>query len=118
LSKQLNKTYYIHGDFHPGNVVAADRAAYLAIDPKGIVGHIGYDIAVFLNNLEWWQRKHPDVREFLQTAIEQFSTAFSINKREIREWAFAYMVIGAWWSFDEMPEHYDNEVVLSDVWGV
>lgn len=37
---------------------------------------------------------------------------------EIREWAFAYMVIGAWWTFDEMPEHYDNNFAEIDIWDV
>ena len=118
LSRQPNKTYYIHGDFHPGNIVTSDRSVYLVIDPKGILGHIGYDIAVFLNNLHWWQRTNPNVGDFLHTAIAQFSRAFEMSAIEIREWAFAYMVIGAWWNFEDMPEHYDGDVAMSDVWGV
>lgn len=61
LSVQPGRTFYLHGDFHPGNIVTAKREPYLVIDPKGIVGHVGYDIAVFLNNLHWWQRDRPDV---------------------------------------------------------
>jgi streptomycin 6-kinase len=63
----------LHGDYHPGNVVNATRESYLAIDPKGIVGHIGYDIAVFLNNFHWWQEQRPDIRERIAPAVEQFS---------------------------------------------
>ncbi len=118
LSKQPVRTYYLHGDFHPGNIVTSHRSRFLAIDPKGIVGHIGYDIAVFLNNLHWWQKGKDDVLETLQFAIDQFSSAFGIKESEIREWAFAYMVIGAWWNFDDMPEHYDSEVAMFDIWGV
>jgi streptomycin 6-kinase len=43
--------------FTQANIVTSDRSEFLAIDPKGIVGHLGYDIAVFLNNLHWWRRK-------------------------------------------------------------
>jgi streptomycin 6-kinase len=50
LSESADRKY-IHGDFHPGNIVTAQREPYLAIDPKGIVGFIGYDIAVFLNTI-------------------------------------------------------------------
>ena len=118
LSVQPGRTFYLHGDFHPGNIVTSDRAPFLAIDPKGIVGHIGYDIAVFLNNLHWWQKAERDVSEFLADAIAQFSAAFEIPEIELREWAYAYMVIGAWWNFEDMPEHYDGSVAMTDIWDV
>jgi len=110
---------YLHGDFHPANVVSAQREEYLAIDPKGVIGHIGYDIAVFLNNFHWWLENDPDVRQKLDAAVLSFSKAFDISPIELRQWAFAQMVLGAWWSFDEMPEHYDNATVAkADVWNV
>jgi streptomycin 6-kinase len=110
--------FYLHGDFHPGNVVSARRAPYLAIDPKGIIGPLGYDIAVFLNNFHWWQESEPDVRASLAVAIERFSEAFEIEPLELRQWAFAQMVLGAWWTYDEMPLLYDNEVAKADIWDV
>lgn len=116
LSK--GRSYYLHGDYHPGNVVNSARSPYLAIDPKGIVGHIGYDIAVFLNNFHWWQEKEPDIRQRLMPAVMKFSEAFDIDPLEIRQWAYAQMVLSAWWSFDEMPQFYDNIVAKADVWDV
>jgi streptomycin 6-kinase len=118
LSAERDKIFYIHGDFHPGNIVTSGRSAYLAIDPKGLIGHVGYDISVFLNNLHWWQKGKPDVQRDLFAAAEKFAAAFEVDVRTIREAAFAGMVIGAWWNFEDMPEHYDNEVVLADIWEV
>ena len=118
LSTQRGREAYLHGDFHPGNVVTARRSPYLAIDPKGIIGHVGYDIAVFLNNFHWWQEGKPDIYARLDMAITQFSKAFEIDPLELRQWAFAQMVLGAWWNFDEMPQHYDNEVAKADIWNV
>ena len=118
LSKQPGRRFYLHGDFHPGNIVTATRVPYLAIDPKGIVGHVGYDIAVFLNNLHWWRRNDRSVADLLDQAISQFAEAFDLTKTEVREWAFVYMVIGAWWTFDEMPGHYDSDLAELDVWDV
>lgn len=117
-SKQHDRTFYLHGDFHPGNIVTSDREPFVAIDPKGIVGYLGYDIAVFLNNLHWWQKEDPDVEDLLSTAIRQFSLAFEISEVELREWAFAYMVIGAWWNFEDMPERYDGSVAMTYDWDV
>lgn len=118
LSRQPERTFYLHGDFHPGNIVTSDREPFLAIDPKGIVGHIGYDIAVFLNNLLWWQRDKSNVEDLLEAAIAQFSKPFLIPEKELQEWAFAYAVIGDWWTFEDMPEHYDPSVAMTDVWKV
>ncbi len=116
LSKQTDKTFYIHGDYHPGNVVTADREQFLAIDPKGIVGHVGYDIAVFLINLERWQRGTECVGALLNYAVEQFALAFDLTEGEVREWVYAHMVIGAWWNFEDMPNLYDPEVAMPSVW--
>jgi len=112
------RRYYLHGDFHPANVVSATRETFLAIDPKGIVGPIGYEIAVFLNNFHWWQEHRPDVQGRLDEAVSKFSEAFNIDAYELRCWAFAQMVLGAWWTYDEMPGIYNNEVVKADVWEV
>jgi streptomycin 6-kinase len=118
LSVQPGRTFYLHGDFHPGNIVTAIREPYLVIDPKGIVGHLGYDMAVFLNNLHWWRRDDASVPDLLAEAIGRFASAFEFTGTELREWAFACMVIGAWWNFEDMPEHYDANIAMSNIWGV
>lgn len=116
LSCEPEKTFYMHGDYHPGNVVTAQRERFLAIDPKGIVGHVGYDIAVFLINLERWQRNKPGVNDLLDRAIARFALAFGLTELEIREWVFAHMVIGAWWNYKDMPDLYDPKVAMPSVW--
>ena len=118
LSGRPDRTFYLHGDFHPANIVSATRSPFLAIDPKGIVGDIGYEIAVFLNNFHWWQETKTDIRPRLERAIAQFSDAFDLDSFELRQWAFAQMVLGAWWTFDEMPEIYSGEVARADIWDV
>lgn len=118
LNGPLVPQFYLHGDFHPGNVVSAGNSRYLAIDPKGLIGPLGYDIAVFLNNFHWWQESRPDVRARMAFAIERFAEAFDMETAELRNWAFVQMVLGAWWTFDEMPSLYDNEVAKADIWEV
>ena len=118
LFQDDERTFYLHGDFHPGNVISSGEDEFVVIDPKGLVGHVAYDISVFLNNLHWWQKGKPNVRENLFAAAGKFGDAFGMDERAIREVAYAVMVIGAWWNFEDMPELYDNEVVLADIWEV
>lgn len=110
---------YLHGDFHPGNIVTAAREPHLVIDPKGIIGPVGYDIAVFLNNLHWWSdERGSDTRSLLGTALTEFSAAMGIAEIDLRKWAYAVQVLGSWWTFDEMPAVYSGGVVKADIWDV
>lgn len=118
LMNRHDRPFYLHGDFHPGNIVSSDRGPFLAIDPKGIVGPLGYEIAVFLNNFHWWQETEPEVMGRLDMAVKQFAEAFDIPADEIRQWAYAQMVLGAWWTYSDLPDLYDGSVVKADVWGV
>ena len=83
-----------------------------------MVGPLGYDIAVFLNNFHWWQENRPDSRHRLSLAVDMLSAAFEIDPIELRQWAFVQMVISAWWTFDESPSTYNNEVAKADIWDV
>ena len=94
FSKQTDRVYYLHGDFHPTNIVTATRAHFLAIDPKGLIGHLGYEIAVFLNNFHWWQDTRPEVRQRLDVALDQFRCR--IRYRPYRAKAMGIRPNGAW----------------------
>ncbi len=118
LSDQSGYNFYLHGDYHPGNIVTEGESSYCVIDPKGWAGHIGYEIAVFLNNYHWWQESKADIQHRLEYAVGEFADAFHLSPIEVRQWAYAQMVIGAWWNFADMPELYDGSVVKADVWDV
>lgn len=118
ISSSSPRDFYLHGDYHPGNVVTAGESAFLAIDPKGREGNVGYEIAVFLNNFYWWQEKRPDVRERLAAAVDRFAVEFDMKTVDVRRWAYAQAVLGAWWNFADMPSLYDGGVVKADIWDV
>lgn len=118
LCERSEHIFYLHGDYHPGNIVTKDNSSYCVIDPKGWAGPIGYEIAVFLNNYHWWQERRPDIRQRLEHAVGEFADAFQLTPLEVRQWAYVQMVIGAWWNFADMPELYDGSVVKADIWDI
>ena len=87
----------LHADLHHGNILSADRAPYLAIDPKGIVGPRGYDVATFLRN-PWGVERRPDLRYILDTRVNIFSEMLSLSPYEVAAWGFAHGVLSAVWS--------------------
>ncbi|HEX8289754.1 MAG TPA: aminoglycoside phosphotransferase family protein [Pyrinomonadaceae bacterium] len=121
IYEELNGTaakYLLHGDFHHENILSATREPFLLIDPKGIVGGIGYDIAVFLNNLVRWQLSAPDVDSKIKNAVEKFGEVFEIEPSKLRKWAYAQMVLSALWTFEDRTGKWREELDFAEIWKV
>lgn len=118
LNAATDPKMLLHGDFHHENILSAERKPFLAIDPKGIVGNIGYDIAVFLINHAEWLAGKPDFKHKLDDAVAKFSAAFETSPRDLRRWAFAHSVLSAWWTFEENGENRRGELTFTEIWKV
>ena len=118
LNDSSEKKLLLHGDFHHENILSAGREPFLAIDPKGIVGDIGYDLTAFLLNHANWLRAEPDLEEKLNNAILLFSKAFKIEPLNIKKWTFAQAVLSAFWTFEENCENWRGELDFAEIWEV
>jgi streptomycin 6-kinase len=118
LSSASKQKFLIHGDLHHENILSARREPFLAIDPKGIIGDIGYEVAVFLNNHLVWLSNDENLRGKLDDAVRRFSEDFGIKSLDLKKWAFAQIVLSAWWTFDENGENWQDELMRAEVWGV
>jgi streptomycin 6-kinase len=114
-----NKTkFLLHGDFHHENILSSAREPYLLIDPKGLIGDIGYDVGVFLNNHRDWLEGMPQLGAKLDAAAQQFSAALDIAADDLRKWAFIQMVLSAWWTFEENDERWRADLRKAEIWQV
>jgi streptomycin 6-kinase len=118
LNASADSKMLLHGDFHHENILSAEREPFLAIDPKGIVGNIGYDITVFLINHANWLVGKPDFQKKLDDAVGKFSDAFEIESSDLRKWTFAHSVLSAWWTFEENCENWKRELAFAEIWKV
>jgi streptomycin 6-kinase len=118
LSQDTANVSLIPGDLHHTNILTAKREPFLLIDPKGMVGHVGYDMGVFLNNHHDWLEWDTRLPGKLDDAVKEFSAAFGLSDITVRKWAFCQMVLSWWWTFDEMPEIFAEGSGLSDIWNV
>jgi streptomycin 6-kinase len=118
LSKDGENIFLLHGDVHHDNILSATREPFLVIDPKGIIGHVGYDIGVFLNTHHDWLEWNTRLEGKMDRAIAEFAAGFDLAESAIRKWAFCQMVLSWWWIYDEMPNSFGDELGLSDIWKV
>ena len=108
----------LHGDFHHENILSATRESFLAIDPKGIVGDIGFDISVFLLNHAKWLENEPNFLEKLNEAINKFSESFNLTPVNLRKWVYTFSVLSALWTFEENSDNWRNELDFAEIWDV
>ncbi len=113
-----SQKFLLHGDLHHENILSAEREPFLVIDPKGLIGEIGYEIAVFLNNHLWWLYTENNYKEKLDYAVKRFSRAFDISQTDLKKWAFAQIVLSAWWTFEDSGGNWKRELAFAEFWKV
>jgi len=72
-------TTLLHGDLHDGNVLAADREPWLAIDPKGWRGTAAYDAFTVIAGRSEQLRPDQDLHRQLQDRIRRFAAAAGVD---------------------------------------
>lgn len=98
LSGDVEQTL-IHGDMHAGNILLSERG-WLAIDPKGVVGHPLYDVGNFVNDLSPLGDPIAERHATLRRA-NLLAEALGVDRREILSWALAHAVLSGWWSYED-----------------
>jgi streptomycin 6-kinase len=87
----------LHGDLHHDNVLRAEREAWLAIDPHGVVGDPGYDCGAMLYNPEPGRRED-DLLALVPARIEQLADGFGIPVDRVVAWGFVMGVLSEVWT--------------------
>ena len=90
----------MHGDFHHFNILSSGRG-WLIIDPKGVIGPVGYEVGPFMLN-PWnslSDRISFQVRAERRVSI--LAERLSWEREKIINWATAHAVLSAWWSMED-----------------
>jgi streptomycin 6-kinase len=90
----------LHGDLHHYNVLLDKERSWLAVDPKGVVGELEYEIGAAMRNP--WERPElaasPDT---IERRLARFRDALGIDVDRARAWSFAQGVLSAIWSVED-----------------
>jgi streptomycin 6-kinase len=102
------KEVLLHGDLHHFNILSAGREPWLAIDPKGIAGDPAYDAGALLRNPVPEVFNWPDLDKIQSRRLDILAEELQIHRWRIQQWAYAQVVLSAWWTFEE-EGHFGQE---------
>lgn len=90
--------FLLHGDYHHGNVLAGERMAWLAIDPKPLVGERAYDLAWLARDRLATLAAQPGSRSAARRRIAALASALDVDPERLRGWAlFRSVEAGVWY---------------------
>lgn len=91
----------LHGDLHHYNILAAKRAPWLAIDPKGLGGEPLYETGALLRNPMPQVASWPALHATLERRVSVLSEALQADRKRIVGWGMAQAVLSSWWNFED-----------------
>lgn len=105
----------LHGDLNYGNVLSAERAPWLAIDAKGVVGPAGFDTAILLHDPEDRILAAPDPGRFLRRRIDLIAAHTGLQPDEVRDWGIVYALLSAAWSAEDHGEGWQEAARIAAI---
>ncbi|MFD7645451.1 aminoglycoside phosphotransferase family protein [Kitasatospora sp. NPDC059795] len=78
--------WLLHGDFHHGRVLAADRSPWLAVGPRPVVGDRAFDLARLVLDRVETLAAAPGPRGAARRRLAQLSEAVELPADRVRAW--------------------------------
>jgi streptomycin 6-kinase len=85
----------LHGDLHHFNVLRAQRAEWLAIDPKGLAGDPCFDVCQFFRN------PREVALSVNRRRLDIFCAELDLDRERTKAWCFVHAMLDACWDFEE-----------------
>jgi streptomycin 6-kinase len=100
LCESQSDTRLLHGDLQHYNVLFDSDRGWLAIDPKGVVGEVEYEIGASLRN----PYEEPELFASpvtIERRLKIFEARLKIDSNRALAWGFAQAVLSAVWSVED-----------------
>ena len=103
----------LHGDLHHHNVLSDRARGWCAVDVKGVVGELEYELGAALRN----PARRPDLfasLDVVERRLDHFGLALGIDTSRARGWCFAQAVLSAIWSCEDgQPTEAEGALTLA-----
>ena len=100
LESTQSTTMLLHGDLQHYNILFDNRHGWVAIDPKGVVGELEYEVGPLLRN----PVELPEL--FANTAtirrrLKILTTTLPLNYSRVVKWSYAQAILSAIWDIED-----------------
>jgi len=92
LSADRAEPVLLHQDFHGGNVLAAVRERWLAIDPKPLAGDPAFDTTSYLRD-----RRPVTELAVVRRRLDVFADELGLDRERMRGWGVAHALHWGHW---------------------
>jgi len=112
LNASMKTAVLLHGDLHHYNIVAGERQAWLAIDPRGLVGEPAYEVGALLRNpldsSDW-----PHLRPQLQRRLDILAETLELDRQRLQGWGMAQAVLAACWEMEDGTHNSEHWIAIA-----
>jgi len=110
LLAESSRECLLHGDFQHHNLLQRENGDWAIIDPKGVIGDPGFEIAAWMYNPPGVMARD-DYLDLVARRVAICAEVWGIDRDELLAWAFVGAVLSMCWSAsDPVPEGWLNHV--------
>ena len=112
LAESQRDVRLLHGDLQHSNVLLDAERGWVAIDPKGVIGEVEYELGAMLRN----PTERPDLftdRATIERRVDQLAAELRLDRRRIVAWAFAQAVLSAIWEIEDGGSSGPNDPLIA-----
>jgi streptomycin 6-kinase len=91
---------FVHGDLHHYNILLDETGKPRPIDPKGLIGPIGYDFGVMSYDPMQIQQ-HPDLPALFGQRVTVWAEATGLPWEVVRDWGYVGAMVSACWDAED-----------------
>lgn len=111
LLARSSRVCLLHGDFQHHNLLQRENGEWAIIDPKGVVGDPGFEIAAWMYNPPGVTARD-DYLDLVERRVAICSEVWGIDPQKLIAWAFVGAVLSACWSASDsttegLLNHFD-----------
>jgi streptomycin 6-kinase len=100
LAKSQKQAMLLHGDLHHYNILFDSNRGWVAIDPKGVVGELEYELGAIIRNPVELPQFYVSAR-VIQRRLKHLTAALDLDYDRALGWTFAQAVLSPIWGVED-----------------